>query len=123
MAKTENNQLPESPTSATLSAITPKGYSILLTIRDEKLSELVKKIDWVENWFDVSGYKPQPQKFGQNLKEKKEVKFVEGRTCPKCGGRLIEKVSKAGKKYNACEKGKYNFKTKQVEGCQFVEWL
>lgn len=114
------NNLNEAPASATLSVITPKGFNTLFTIRDMSVNELIKKITIVEDKLDELGYKPQiRQAFGQ----KKDLQYVEGKTCPKDGGKLIKKVSKAGKEYHACENGRYDFKTGTKSGCDFVDWL
>jgi hypothetical protein len=77
-------------------------------------------MDAVEKKLIDKGYIPHiRQAFGQ----KKEKVFVEGKKCPKCGGRIEEKISKAGKKFQKCENGKYDFNTKQNTGCDFVDWL
>ena len=110
------NNLPESPTSVTYSVTSPKGFNALVTIRDAEFKELATKMTFVEEWFEKNGYKPQVKGFA-----KKEVEYVG--TCPKCSGRLVKKVSKAGKTYHACENGKYDFNTKTTIGCNFVDWL
>ena len=110
---------PEAPASVTLSVTTPSGYPALFTIRDEKVSELVKKITTIEESFKELGYKPQERNYGKKDYPKD---YVEGRVCPKDAGRLLNKTSKAGKKYIACENGKYNPTTKVTEGCAYVEW-
>ena len=112
------NDLNESPTSVTYSVTSAKGYNALLTIRDSEFKELATKMAFVEEWLDKNGYKPQvKQSFGQ----KKEVEYAEGK-CPKCGGRLIKKVSKGGKAFNKCENGKWNFQMQRNEGCDFIDW-
>jgi hypothetical protein len=110
--------LPESPTSITWSVTSPKGYNALLTVRDAEFKELAEKMEFVEKWLEDKGYKPQVKAGYQ----KKEVEYVEGRTCPNCGGRLVKQVTKTGKTMIKCENGKYNFATRQNEGCAFVEW-
>jgi hypothetical protein len=116
---TNPEELNEAPASATLSVITPAGYNTLFTVRDTEVSELVKKIAKLEEVFVQLGYKPQPAKqFGQKV----EKDYVQGRVCPKDGGKLVNKVSKAGKKYIACENGKYDPNTKTTIGCNYVEW-
>ena len=44
----------------------------------------------------------------------RELNTKTGLKCPLCGGELIEKA-----KVFMCENGKYNLKTKQIEGCLF----
>jgi hypothetical protein len=113
------NILNEAPASATLSVVTPKGFNTLFTIRDMSVNELIKKITIVEEKLDELGYKPQvKQVFGQ----KKEVEYVEGKVCPKDGGRLIKKLTKDGKPYHKCENGKWN-PVSGPSGCDFVDWL
>lgn len=113
------DNLPESPTSVTYQVTSSKGFDALVTIRDAEFKSLAEKMEFVEGWFEKQGYKPQEKRgFG-----KKEQTFVEGKKCPKCGGRLVMKVTKAGKPFNKCENGKWNALTNQNEGCQFVDWL
>jgi len=114
------DELNEAPASVTLSVITPTGYNALFTVRDTQVSELIKKIATVEESFEKLGYKPQPAKTGFAPKQKD---YVEGRVCPKDGGKLVNKVSKAGKKYIACENGRYDPNTKSTVGCNYVDWL
>lgn len=115
---TEN--LPESPTSVTYSVTSEKGFSALVTIRDAEFKELATKMAFVEEWFESHGYKPQVK---QTFGAKKEQEFVEGKVCPLDGGRLVKKLTKAGKPYHKCENGKWNAQTNQAYGCKFVDWL
>lgn len=119
MSNNENN-LNEAPASATLSVVTPKGFNTLFTIRDMSVNELIKKIGIVEEKLDELGYKPQVR---QTFGAKKEVEYVEGKICPLDGGRLVKKVTKAGKPFHKCENNKWNPMTNKAEGCQFVDWL
>lgn len=115
---TEN--LPEAPASVTLSVITPKGYNALFTLRESTGTALLEKIGALEGVLEAKGYKPQvKQVFGA----KKEQEFVEGKVCPLDGGRLVKKLTKAGKPYHKCENGKWNAQTNQAYGCKFVDWL
>ena len=113
-----NGDLPESPTSVTYSVTSPKGFSALVTIRDAEFKELASKMAFVEDWFEKQGYKPQVKGF-----PKKEVEYVEGKVCPKCGGKMVKRVSKNGKEYHKCEFGKWNALTQKAEGCNYVDWL
>jgi hypothetical protein len=114
------NEIGEAPASATLSVVTPKGYNTLFTVRDMSGLELLKKMTAIEAELEKRGYKPQVKlAFGQ----KKEVEYVQGKVCPKCGGRLIAKISSIGKPFHKCENGKWDFQTKQATGCDFVDWL
>jgi hypothetical protein len=111
--------LPEAPASVTLSVVTPKGYNALFTLREVTGLDLLKKIEGLEVKLEELGYKPQVRSAGF---PKKEQVFVDGK-CPKCDGRLIEKVSKAGKKFHKCENGKWDFANNKAIGCDFVDWL
>jgi hypothetical protein len=113
-----NENIPEAPASVTYSITTAKGYSALFTLRDMTGTGLLEKMDQVEEVFEKKGYKPQVRGFA-----KKEVTFVEGKKCPKDGGRLIEKIStKTGKKFLKCENGRWNPQT-GPSGCDYIDWL
>ena len=112
------NDLPESPTSVTYSVTSPKGYNALVTIRDEKFSELVVKMEFAEKWFDDKGYKPQVKGF-----PKKELEYVEGKKCPKCGSGIVKKLKKDGKPYHKCEKGGWDKINNKPTGCDYIDWL
>lgn len=43
--------------------------------------------------------------------------------CPQCGNMLVIQTTKTGKKIKKCSTGKWNPKTREVEGCDFSEWL
>lgn len=114
------NIIGEAPASATLSVVTPKGYNTLFTLREMSGSVLLTKITALEAKLEELGYRPQvKQSFGQ----KKEVKYIEGKVCPLDGGKLVEKVTKAGKPYHKCENGKWNAQENKAYGCTFVDWL
>ncbi len=50
-------------------------------------------------------------------------KEVSHGVCPKDKGKLIEKETKAGKKFLKCENGGYDVETRQPTGCTYVDWL
>lgn len=109
----------ESPASVTYSITSKDGFNALFTLREESGEKLLQKMAVVESKLLALQYKPQvKQMFG-----KKEVKYVEGKVCPLCKGRLIEKTKTDGKPYHKCENGKFNPLTKQTDGCNFVDWL
>jgi hypothetical protein len=97
------SQSTESPTSVTYSLTTPNGFNILFTIRDEKVSELILKMEMLEPSLVQKGYKPQVRGYSKpyttytaststNTGEFKDSK------CPLCGGPIaIGKTS--GKPY------------------------
>jgi hypothetical protein len=112
--------LQEAPASATLSIVTPKGYNTLFTLRDMTGESLLTKITALEAKLEALGYKPQVRPvFG-----KKEVEYVEGRTCPKCQGRLVKKTKKNGGMFYQCENKKWDaMLNKNVGSCDYTDWL
>lgn len=121
MFKNPNRTYTDWPASVTYTIQTKNGFNCLYTLRELTGQALLDKMEAVEADFAKRGIIPQPiKKFGG---VSKEVEYVDGRKCPVDGGRLVKKVSKAGKPYHACENGRYDFATKQTHGCQFVDWL
>ena len=117
--KMPKQELNEAPTSITYSIITPKGYPALLTARDTELSGLAKKMVFIEDMFEKNGYKPQVRGFA-----KKEIKYVEGKMCPKCGGRMVEKTKRNGGIFHQCENKKWDaIQNKNVGTCDYTDWL
>ena len=108
----------EAPTSVTYSITSKDGFNALFTIREVSVNDLLQKMGMVEAKLIALQYKPQVRGFGQ-----KPVEYVEGKVCPKCGGRLVVKQKKDGSPFHKCERGKYNSFTKQNEGCDFIDWL
>lgn len=70
------------------------------------------------------GYEAPPARsFGGGTRPPVAKEYVEGKSCPTCGGKLEKKINtKTGKEYHRCENGKFNFQTKQNEGCPYVNW-
>jgi len=120
MENEQKNVLPEAPASATVKIKSKDGFEWLFTMRDEKASTLMFKMKAMEkNWLE-SGFTPLAQNsFGK--KPSAPVEYIEGRTCPTDGGRLI-KPAVGSKAPIKCENNKYNFQTKQSYGCQYKEW-
>ena len=110
----------DAPASVTYQIETKAGFNALFSIREESGIELLNKMDIIEETFAVKGIKPQPQR---SYGAKKEVKTVDGRKCPDCGNDLVETVTSSGKKMIKCSTQKYDFTTKSVTGCTYVEWL
>lgn len=110
----------ESPTSVTYSLISPNGFPLLLTLRDEKMGILMTNMGLLETSLKSKGFTPQVKKtFG----EKKPLDIVVDRKCPKCGNQLVNQTTSAGKKMIKCITNKWNPVTKQAEGCDFLEWV
>lgn len=110
-----NNVLPEAPASITYSVVTPKGFPALVTLRDSNYSDLVKKMKFMEAYFSDEKHKYTPQVRGGYVK--KEIEYIDGKSCPECGGRI--RATGEGNKYWKCENNKYDFKTKTSSGCKF----
>lgn len=116
----QQNILPEAPASATVKIKSPNGFEWLFTVRDEKASVLSFKMRAMEkNWME-QGFTPLAQNaFGK--KPAAPVEYVQGRTCPQDGGRLV-KPPVGSKAPIKCENNKYNFQTKQSYGCPYKIW-
>ena len=113
------NELQEAPASVTFSITSPNGFPALFTVREMSGSTLIDKMKLIEERFIKEGFKPQiKQAFGQ----KKEVKYVEGKLCPKCGGKIIEKTKQDGSIYFKCEKGGWDRIANKPTGCEYVDW-
>lgn len=119
---TTDKQLPEAPVSITFKLLY-KGSEILVTKREINakilpfLEDTKLAIDWAlspEGDFQIA----PPRSFGF---PKKEVEYVEGRTCPICGGRVVKNSNPKGPEFK-CENQKWNFTTKMIEGCKWNEW-
>lgn len=109
----------ESPTSVTYSLISPNGFPLLLTLRDDLMGSLMTKMETLENSLKSKGFTPQVKKaFGE-----KKPEVVAGK-CPECGGDLLEKTTSQGKKFHECRNRRYDWKTKQDTGtCKYIKWL
>jgi hypothetical protein len=112
----------EAPVSVTFSLIDPNGFPILLTFRADDPRALMESLEDKSNWLKAHNFKPQEKKaFGP--REKKPLDVVTDRKCPECGGDLVRKETKTGKKLIECVNRKYDFATqKEVGSCKFVEW-
>jgi hypothetical protein len=108
----------EAPASVTYSLVTPGGFPILFTMRDDKVNELIIKMETLEPSLLKKGYKPQEKKFGS----KPPAEIVPNRKCPLCGQALVYSTTKDGKKFIKCSTNKWDFATKQATGCKFTEW-
>ena len=120
MKDSKDIELNEAPASVTYSITSKGGFNALFTIRATSGKELLETMDSIERVLVAKEYIPQVR---QSFGAKKEVEYVEGKKCPKCGGRLVKKVSSVGKPFHKCENGKWDFQTKQSTGCDFVDWL
>lgn len=115
-----SNQLPEAPASVTYSLITPNGFPILFTKRANTGTELLTEMEGIEAKLLAKGFKPQENK--QSGFQKKEVSYVEGKTCPKCNSKLVIKEKADGTKYEKCSSGKWDYVNKVASGCDYVNF-
>lgn len=121
MTEEPKNQLPEAPASASVKIKSPNGFEYIFTMRDEKASELIKKMEALENtYFIPKGYTALAQN-NSKFPPKKEKEYIEGRVCPTDGGRLV-KPAEGSKAPIKCENNKWNPTTKKAYGCEFIEW-
>lgn len=114
--KTKQEQLPEAAASVTYSVTSKDGFNALFTIRDINGLKLLETMKTIEKVLLDSEYKPQiKQSFGGF---KKDVQYVEGKVCPKDGGKLKKIISKKdGKEYWSCANGTFIGGVKG--GCDF----
>lgn len=119
----DNKNIPEAVASVTYSITSPNGFNALFTVRSTSGTELLNQMKLIESQLTTNGYKPQERKaWGGAKREEKPIVYVEGRACPMCGERLVETTTSTGKKLIKCSTQKFDFTTKQVSGCKYVEW-
>lgn len=111
--------------SSTLTFTTPEGFGGSVTIREKRtkdVTQILASIAILRKAMQDEGHKAvEVKKFGGGG-FKKEIAYVEGRVCPKCGEKLVQGTTKTGKPFIKCSTQKYDFTTKSTTGCSFVEW-
>lgn len=113
-AKDKVKDLPEAPVSANVRIKTPRGHQWQITIRDNKVNDIIQKIEILEDVFQDKGWVvPEWQ---QESREKLTK-------CPDCGSDLKEGVTKAGKKYIGCTNKQWNTALGKYEGCKFFKYI
>lgn len=123
MTEELQSEMPEAVASITYSLKTPGGFPVLFTMRGEGESPLLERASEIEVFLKDAGYTADIKSYGGGGKGKAPIVYVEGKSCPQCGSKVIEKTTKMGKKMHECEKRVYNFETKQTTGCTFIDWL
>lgn len=144
--KEEWQKVPEAVASVTYKIVSPNGFPSMLTIRASDANELLNRMAVIEGELLSSGIvpdggqkpvssQPKPSQPVQTPAQPKPAnawaqthqfsvpQAQQTKMCPKCGGKLEEKVSKAGKKFLKCENGKWDFMKKQATGCDYIDWL
>ena len=98
-----------------------KGFEVLLTQRslDDKMKPFLDQAKTLIDGALTLGFGAPPLRGGF---PKKEVKFVDGKVCPKCGSRIVEKTKKDGSIYFKCEKGGWDKMANKPTGCEYVDW-
>lgn len=97
-----------------------KGFEVLLTQRalEDKMKPFLDQAKALVDGALSMGFEAPPQRGFA----KKEVKYVEGKSCPNCRGRIVEKTKKDGSIYFKCEKGGWDRSTSKPTGCEYVDW-
>lgn len=112
----------ESPISITYSLVDPNGFDVLMTFRSDEPAKLMVTLKEKSDFLKDNGYKAKPQRtFGAGV-SKPPAEVVPDRKCPICGSNLIYATTKEGKKFIKCSTNKWNFQTKQSEGCTYTDW-
>ena len=113
-----NDQLPEAPASANIK-VWINDYGVQFTVRDAKMNKVVERIEFLVEMAQRKGWQPTWTENGHS----KGTSVKDVGSCPDCGEPLEEKESKTGKKFIKCSTNKWNYKTKQAEGCSYIKWL
>ncbi len=112
----------EALASSTVTVRSPAGFEILLTSRDFDDKELTRKqlahLLNLDKALIASGFTPVVRGFN---KQQKPIEYVEGRTCPVDGARLIKARKKDNSEYYKCENNKWI--NGQQSGCKYLDWL
>ncbi len=98
------------------------GFEVSLTVRDTTGKAVLERIDAAINQIKKDGGTPIPLRGGFQKPPPKAVEYVLGRVCPICGSKLVRGITKASKPFIRCSENKWNFTTKQAEGCKFIEF-
>ena len=120
--------VPEAVASVSYTAITPNGYSVIVTMRDRKESDLFERMEAIEQYFDDAGYSPNGKSVlksntGAPKGNEKPVQMsLDGKTCPKCGAPL-EEIEAKGKKALRCSTNTWDPATKTASGCDFFTYI
>lgn len=94
------------------------GFEVSLTLRGTDLKTVASNLDTAITAIKEKGGTPvSRQRQGY---PPKPVEYVEGRACPKDGGKLIYATKKDGGKFIKCENNKW-INGKAV-GCDYIDW-
>lgn len=128
-AKTMSQELiPEAVASVSYNLKTRKGYPIIFTMRGADEDKLLDRMTAIELQFETLGMQADVRSSSYGGAKKVEEKtYVAGKSCPKCGGKLVQKTTKNGKVFNECENRRTKFnpatnKYEDVGTCSHMEW-
>ena len=96
------------------------GFEVSLTLRDDNGKAVLDRIEAAVALVKKEGGTPLP-KYQSKGFQKAEKEYIEGRVCPKDGGKLIKPPAGTNRPIK-CENGRYDFATKTTIGCDFTEW-
>ena len=120
--------VPEAVASVSYTVTTPNGYSIILTMRDAKESDLFDRMEAVETYLEDAGYSPNGKSSvkgrtqAPKTKETPKQPSTEGKMCPKCNSPLVEFEAK-GKPALKCSTNEWDAITKTSTGCDFFTYI
>lgn len=97
---TEPKDLPEAGSSVTYSLVTPNGFPVLFTLRDNNGSALLDRMDKLEVALMAAGFKAQERGMRNG------VEPVGQRMCPIHHAPMKEREGKFGKFYSHWDKDK-----------------
>ena len=112
IAKDNEVNIPEAPAVSNVK-VWIKGYGVTLTVRGEKVNDMIQKTVSIIDYAESHGWK--------NTWDTEAPKANVG-ACPKCSNPLIEAKTKDGKTFKKCSTNKWNKVTKQASGCDYIEW-
>jgi hypothetical protein len=96
------------------------GFEVSVTLRGDDLKEVATLLDNAIKGIVSSGGTPVSRQRGGFTPKPKE--YVEGRTCPVDGAKLVKSTTKTGKNLIKCENNKWDAVNKRAVGCQYIDW-
>ncbi len=106
----------QAPASANTSIRTSEGFVWQFTIRANTGDELMQKMKVFHSRCTENNWIPEVR----GTAPKREREYIQGKTCPKCSGRLYIGIKRDGTKFTKCENNRWI--NGQQSGCQYVEW-
>lgn len=100
MDNSTTKNLPEAPAAVTARVVSDKGFRLLFTLRDEKVSNLIAKFDEFQIAILKRGWKPETSSFSleprfnrveQHPQSQLSLSNKDKETCSKCGSKATKK--------------------------------